>query len=531
MIISYPILSAHINAASDEDERFERMLAHELLAEGTYPISHDQRWHGGVHLHTQGEPLRAIADATVLCFRVAAQTHDYAELGPYDTGFVLLRHETETGGATPVVFYSLYMHLKPLGQLTPAQRKALPAFLREAATDAVIRGDTLPALQRKVWRKDVLGYGGQLYGRRDRCHFEVFANDDALGRFWRDSRQVAAGAVGHADWYGDTYYKIPAGRDFVARPPAARSEAERACFPELQSGRNAGELLARVRLHRGDQFVTVWEKQGDRWTLLTPANGHRNPEFEYHLYSRATTLYPSCPSAGFELLRSGRLDGPDAATLDPGEKHNWHAMHFAAGQRGYLDLNLPEHRITVLSDADFPADLGWRKVDEGQAVNADDGIADVARVLGILQLADVNRDGATTAEELNAYLSSRAGAELRDVMRHWVVKHPSEWDARTLERRYRREREPGGPLHDDTAWQRFREHAEKLCFYEAAQFQPVPVWHFHPLRFIRQMRGVLVDERGRVDADAADAVDTAGKQWVSVGASSDRRRQSERHSK
>lgn len=257
MLISYPILSLHIGSATDEDERLQRMLEHELLTEGTYPVSHDRRWHGGIHLNTRGEPLRAIADATVVCFRVPGRTEDYLGQGPYDTGFVLLKHETETGEATPVVFYSLYMHLRPLSQLTPSQRAALPAFLREAATDTVIRGDSLPAPQRKVWRKDILGYGGQLYGRRDRCHLEVFTTDEHLNRFWRDSNLVAAGFPGHADWYGDTYYKIPAGRPFVARPPAARSDAERACFPELQSGWNVGALFVRVRLHRGDQNVTV----------------------------------------------------------------------------------------------------------------------------------------------------------------------------------------------------------------------------------------------------------------------------------
>jgi hypothetical protein len=490
MLISYPILSAHIGAAVDEDDRFQRILSHELMFEGTYPVSHDGRWHGGVHLDTRGEPIRAIADATVACFRVSAQTETYPSQGPYDTGFVLLKHETETGESTKVGFYSLYMHLQPLTGLTLAQAASVPSFLREATTGTVIRGDTLPAAQRRVWRKDVLGYGGRLYSGRNRCHFEIFATDEQLSAFWRDSDLIAPGSRGHADWYGDTYYKLPAGRPFVSRPGVVRTDAQRAYYPELQAGSNARQLLIRARLHRGDQYMTVWEKQDDgAWALLSAESGQRIAEFEYNLCQRATALYPSCPSAGFELLRAGRVDGPSAGNLDQNARHNWQALHFAQGQRGYIDLNLPEHRATVLSDADFPSELGWRKVEEGRAVNANDGIADAELVRGVLALADVNQDGNTSSEEVGAYLTSRAGQALRTTMRRWVVKHPSEWDSRTLEQRYQRERSKGGTLHDESAWQGFREHAEKLCFQDAGGFNPVPLWHLHPLQFIRHFRG------------------------------------------
>src|SRR5687768_17039044 len=117
MLISYPVLPAAA-VHDDEDIYLARVLeGHLIQYEGVYPVSTTttaqgpmHRWHGGVHLHGGGEPIRAIADGTVVACRFAAQSETYEPYGAYDTSFVLLRHETQTGENTTVVFYSLYMH-------------------------------------------------------------------------------------------------------------------------------------------------------------------------------------------------------------------------------------------------------------------------------------------------------------------------------------------------------------------------------------------------------------------------------------
>ena len=85
---------------------------------GIYPIASDRRWHPGMHLGPPylNEPVRAIADGEVVCYRVCQHRFDGGGCPDGDTnaGFVLLRHTTETGDGRTLTFYSLSMHLLEL---------------------------------------------------------------------------------------------------------------------------------------------------------------------------------------------------------------------------------------------------------------------------------------------------------------------------------------------------------------------------------------------------------------------------------
>lgn len=106
-----------------------------------------------------------------------------------------------------VVYYSLYMHLRPKGLLSDTQRGQLIPFLRNAAAgDGAVRA---PANTR-IWRKEVIGFGGQLYGHPT-LHFEIFATDVDF-TFWRDRSRIAAGTNGSADVFGAMHFVIPANR-------------------------------------------------------------------------------------------------------------------------------------------------------------------------------------------------------------------------------------------------------------------------------------------------------------------------------
>ncbi|MDR5734149.1 M23 family metallopeptidase [Caballeronia sp. LZ025] len=148
------------------------------LAHGIYPVAHDRRWHCGVHLapnmHGDEANVYAIADGEVVAYRVCQNPIDTNES---NAGFVLLRHETETGDGRTITFYSLYMHLLSLAQYQSLGHDAskLPAFLR-MPSGQVATGQVAPALAgggKRVMRKDVLGFLGQYQGLKY-LHFEIF---------------------------------------------------------------------------------------------------------------------------------------------------------------------------------------------------------------------------------------------------------------------------------------------------------------------------------------------------------------------
>jgi hypothetical protein len=127
MIISPPFLPQSGQTSSDETDTDPMMTAVEAFEpgyHGVFPVTFDRRWHGGIHLvpDTPDEPVRAIADGEVVAYRVSqnpiSDGHIDDSTGQEalntNTGFVLLRHVTDTGDGRTITFYSLYMHLLDL---------------------------------------------------------------------------------------------------------------------------------------------------------------------------------------------------------------------------------------------------------------------------------------------------------------------------------------------------------------------------------------------------------------------------------
>jgi len=111
MLISYPIIPDHIDGFNAPEPQ--------TAPHGFYPISKQNRWHGGIHLDpgTSADVfVRAIADGKLIAYRQASKpefkSYDKDQTQPSDTSFVLLKHSTETGDGVNVEFYSLYMHLR-----------------------------------------------------------------------------------------------------------------------------------------------------------------------------------------------------------------------------------------------------------------------------------------------------------------------------------------------------------------------------------------------------------------------------------
>ena len=131
--------------------------------------------------------------------------------------------------------------------------------------------------------------------------------------------------------------------------------------------------------------------------MLTSEQGDKDVDYEYDLYAIATELYPGSPSAGYELLRFGKVIGPDSVVAE--EKHNWQWVTYGAGQQGYIDL--ADASVQVLSDADFPYWLGWQKVEGGLFPESGQ-----CNMLSMLDLLGVARDlGATKTDPSGGALS------------------------------------------------------------------------------------------------------------------------------
>jgi predicted chitinase len=476
MLISFPFLPGANNGSADA---YEQAALNETVnlddyesAHGIYPISRERRWHGGVHLTPKivNEPVRAVADGVVVAYRVASESVD-----GHDSGFVLLKHETETGNGRSITFYSLYMHLMNQADMRtkPELMKQLIPQMQTSTDDALSDGKT------KVNRKDILGYPGQMFGHR-MIHFEIFMTDADFQAYFAKTQldNLAISATSNEEPWGDCYFVIPPG-PFLSKPDKSSAEA----------GRSEHTLFVRIRFDRGTKYTTVWrdEGAGKAPTLITSAAGVGVPNYEYDLYKTATKQYPDCASAGYELLRFGRVVGPDKDRLPAEKSANWQPISFTAQQSGYI--NLSDARVHKLSDADFPWFMGWTKVSEGAGALSDDGLCDSKVILDLLQEAngaDAPRAGASL-DRLALYL--RDHEEVRQKLRGLICEAPTEWDKSTNHKRFDRLTQAGEHYEGNPeGLEKFLQFVEKFQFWDKTGL-PTKVWHFHPLRFVDVFKG------------------------------------------
>jgi len=353
-----------------------------------------------------------------------------------------------------------------------------------------------PKAGTRVWRKDVLGYAGTMY--RDASlphsgsrffHFEVFTTDEAFKKFWCDSEQAVeqAGKNGSKELWGSNYFIVPANTDFKDKHPEAGKDKKKPNavngieFPPQSTGQNTQKLYVEIRYDKGAKYTVVWAAQDDgSLKRLTGEAGVKEDDYEYELYNRATKLYPDCPSAGYELLRFGRIIGPDALAAD--KQANWQAVTFAEGKVGYV--NLSDAKILKLSDADFPHFKGWLKCEESDAAFMDDGLCDTPQLLKLMKDADTDGDNKLTDTEWKTYVADSG----REKLRRLVCRFPTEWDGGDNEKRFGRLKDAGQVFHENPpAYQSFLDHLKPLQFWSETGL-PTSVWHFHPMEFVRHFK-------------------------------------------
>lgn len=477
MIISPPFLPLRVADQTDA-EWIDTAMIGGLAGDGAYPLGFNLGWHGGLHLKapaaTSGfEPVRAIADGTVVYKRGSAQG-PAAPTGDSPLNYrgrrtsnavVVIQHDTEIGATagvpTSVRFYSIYMHL-------------------HTVRDTVRQGQ-------RIYRKDEIGQAGYIYGDPNRIHFEIVCDQANLERLvGRSAGNVPVAADGRTDAiFGEMYFRLPATTLAYAqedKPPLD--------IPVPASGVALGEpLIVGLRFAEGDgaaatrghAHLTTYRPNGSTLGTALP-----EVDAEYNLYRDADAIsnaYPAiarpAPSAVFELLRFGRIIGPD--TLVPDTVPHWRRINTPAGTAW---VNLNSAGIFKYSDADFPQWRSWHLISETRgAQTADQNSRCEAQSL--LDSLDRDDNGSVSRAEAERILST---PEFPAFLKRTICKFPSEWDATTFDRRWNwlKVASPCNPdpLSEDDFSTRFKPHLAALAF-------PVPVdadWRFEPREFIKAFR-------------------------------------------
>ncbi|MEI9861711.1 M23 family metallopeptidase [Enterobacter bugandensis] len=468
MIISPPFLRNRTASQSDADW-VEAMMP--VNSRREYPLNAPESWHGGIHIsHTDAgttpEKVRAIADGTVVSFRKPSPPEKrdqfplkYASLRGTDDGYVLLKHETEIGSGEDgkVVFYSLYMHLK---------------FL-----EAAIKTDA------RIYRKDPLGSSGMTDGQNE-FHFQVFCDDNNISKLTgRKTKELDISKDGRTDAvYGDIHFYLPAGTTFYDKAPADNSTSLTG-LSELYT--SSAPLYVSMTLAQGNCTMVTRQKNtqtdGKYDQLGEPLVNADGENYEYNLYKTAMRNYRESPSAGYELLRFGRVINTENETLVPAEAPLWMTVSYPGG-KGVVNLAAPS--IKKFSDADFPHWTGWLLVDDDNDTHSQCNSAIIRKL---------QEEGRFEAQ------SNRL-----------ICCLPFEWEISTIDARYKwlmtglpweqctpektaiwtvpgTQEKKDRVLMNEEDYGKFKQHAEALCF-DAGAFSSGRLWHFHPVEFISLFR-------------------------------------------
>ncbi|WP_039054731.1 M23 family metallopeptidase [Enterobacter sp. Bisph1] len=454
MIISPPFIRPRNDGESDASW-VARMMP--VDSRRNFPLNAHASWHGGVHItHTdtghRPEMVRAIADGVVISFRRPStdnkrDTFPLNYNGRTNDGYVLLRHETDIGENCSIMYYSLYMHLRD--RLDPA--------ISEGA---------------RIWRKDTVGQSGMV-DNVNAFHFQVFCdNANMLKLTGRTAPELDITRDGRTDTvYGDIHFYLPAGTRFYESVPDPRSPdtaylhaVHTSTEPLYVSMTFAEGDCTMVTRRQNSTIVTLFNMVGDP-LVNADADQLDNGQdtvlrYEYNLYNTANRLYPQNPSAGFELLRFGRIINTEYETLTPVNAPLWRTVNFPGGTGM---VNLAFSNIKKFSDADFPHWTGWRMVDDDTDTNSQCNSPFIA----------VLQESENFGEQRNRL----------------ICNFPLEWNSSTFDQRYAWLKTGADdiPVMSDTDYEELKSHATALCF-ETGELGTGRMWHFHPEAFISHFR-------------------------------------------
>lgn len=538
MIISPPFLPKPI--AGETDQAFlERAMVGGNPGDGGYPLSFDLNWHGGMHLTAPQEggstlPVCAISDGTLAYFRQPTQESAanpnhalrYREQWT-DDGCVVIRHETEIGEGekAKVVFYSIYMHLSKILLASPQKGKA-------------------------ITRKNKVGEAGSIYGEKNRIHFEIVADESQIenlvGRKQKDLNFQTENGRKDSVW-GDIYFFIPPEVPIYQAPPqnillshnsspvVYRCPTMPSGPPPIQEAGISTSSVSTSALVQGYEWGVASELQNGMFVRMSYTMGQcklttfshsgfelgsqsESPDYEYELYKAASEKFPQSPSAGYELLRFGRVLGAD--NLKPADAAHWRQIKLPSkvgeeSKPGWVDLNFVT--ITKFSDADFPHWQGWHLVDDDKdtdshcqslfirsllCLDADKVVSDNTDAVGIATSSAFASLSPEEKQKLSErYVSERTLSEVKlknsdnkNRLSRLICKFPSEWCKNDFDIRYDwlLKVAEGGPLPANK-YAELKSHQQALGFWEEANLEGISHihWHFSPKEFIRAFRSCV----------------------------------------
>ena len=468
MIISPPFLRER-DATQSDDNWVDAMMP--VSSRRGYPLNASDSWHGGIHIpHTDSgvlpDKVRAIADGTVVSFRMPSKPWKrdqfplkYSPLRGTDDGYVLLKHETEIGSGEDgkVVYYSLYMHLKHLEA--------------EIKTDA------------NIYRKAPLGSSGMTDGQNE-FHFQIFCDEANVSKLaGRANGELNINESGRTDVvYGDVHFYLPAGTKFYEARPSANI-ATTTNLNEVHT--SAVPLYASMSLSKGAcTMITRQERaqeEGAYEPVGSPLVNADGEDYEYNLYKTATSHYPQSPSAGYELLRFGRIINTEHETLVPADAPLWMTVNYPGGQGV---VNLAVAAVKKFSDADFPHWKGWQLIDDDKDTHSQCNSA------AIRNLRQEDRYAAQNSK-LICCIPFEWEKSTIDARYKWLMTGLP-WEQCTPEKTATWQL-PGSQgskdriLMSEEDYGRFTQHTEALCF-DSGALGSGKVWHFDPRGFIEHFR-------------------------------------------
>lgn len=527
MIISPPFLpDGDVDQNQSSDVFVEKYM--QSTGDGKFPVSDYFQWHGGVHLVAPDVdsktkvPVRAIADGKVLYVRQPTPEPDNkAGTVPHpqnhqgqedwcDNGCVVIQHDTEIGEDLPVIFYSIYMHLKSI----------------EAT---VIKGSD-------IHRKSKIGQAGQIYGTDGQIHFEIIADEANTKKFLGDlaftapnyhvSKEGAETAFkaqnGRTDaCFGSMYFYVPQGASIYEQSIVEEDKVvpvknkrtgkvssktikvkKTVCLPKKQDngtdltvGQN---IYVEMAFDKGKCTFTSYDEDGNPLAgdpvVTTGNSSYSDVVHEYNLYKASLALYPSKPTAGFELLRFGRVIG-DEDFEDTATVTHFREIQTAKGKY-WVDLN--KSYIKKYSDADFPYWKGWGVVSDD---NDGDGRCD-SLIIGSIVLAKEQDEKRKMSKyggygkvmvnnKTDDYLlkcNALASETVQKKIKRIFYKFPTEWSMDKFDERYGWIKKDYF-ANDDEKFNNFKAHVQSLAFWDEAG---IPIdknhWHFPPIEFIKHFR-------------------------------------------
>ncbi|MCA8349725.1 peptidoglycan DD-metalloendopeptidase family protein [Burkholderia cepacia] len=496
----------------------------------------------------------------------------YYYAGWTSNGVVILRHRTEIGEGVEVVFYSIYQHLStvakadwksgdkvyrkdPIGKAGDIYGKSNRIHFEIVADKANVErlmGRSEGKLEVAEGRRScvwgdmhiVIPAGVPLYAVNPRTETRKYvvrafnstvgATNDTLESVAQRFRTTPARILAlngkteaqAGDWWPKVTGAYQIAMASATKPLSLPTDAQRTIRVPAVYGAAAAtppdDLTAEVWAQwtvrpigrtKEALIVTLSEARGDITLITRDVTGERRgnvsePQGGYNLYKTAVDTYPGCPSAGYEMLRFGRILGPDAPAatdLHEGRLPHFRKIALDGSTTAFVDLNCAGTK--AYSDADFPHWQGWTFIDDDTDGNSR---CDSMQLLDLIEPMpamppEVAQGAATVIDAatqhrgrlIRAYAKAQTG-EMRERLSYCVVKMPSEWARDDFDKRWSWLKGAEGesaianivfPIClGDPAYERLKRHHQALAFWEDAVEKGLTLekehYHFHPMKFI-----------------------------------------------